>query len=365
MQVGVDVAVSGVAEADEPLAVRGGNGLEAAHGLQKRSARHGHVAADAVRAEHVGSRTDPAAVGPEAFFLLALAAHHPQGVVEPRREAGVFQRHRLPAAVHLKEQERAHRLRPRRIPGPGEDVEHRFVHELHGAGEDARGKDLAHGGQRRIKRGIARQHRGGTLRLGQELQIQLGDDAERAFAAHEKPGEVEPDDVLVRAAPQPEQPAAGERRLHAEHVVARHAVFHGPQAPGAGHHVAANGCRPAAGRIGRIEKPFFLTGLLEAEGIDARLDLGHEIVRRNIEDAVHAKHGHHHARLGGHAAPGKTRAPAPRVDGDAFGLGPAQQFEHLPRLAGPHHRQHRASFQAGVRSVDAQRLFFKCSVILE
>ena len=54
MQVGVDIAVSGVPKTDEALAVTGGDSLETTHGLEERTARHGHIPANAIRAEHIG-----------------------------------------------------------------------------------------------------------------------------------------------------------------------------------------------------------------------------------------------------------------------------------------------------------------------
>lgn len=54
MQVGVDIAVSGVPKTDEALAVTGGDSLETTHGLEELTARHGHIPANAIRAEHIG-----------------------------------------------------------------------------------------------------------------------------------------------------------------------------------------------------------------------------------------------------------------------------------------------------------------------
>ena len=47
-------AVSGVPKTDEALAVTGGDSLETTHGLEERTARHGHIPANAIRAEHIG-----------------------------------------------------------------------------------------------------------------------------------------------------------------------------------------------------------------------------------------------------------------------------------------------------------------------
>lgn len=103
MQIGVDVAVASMPKGDETLAVAGGNFFKFAHGLENGTTRHGHVAADAVWAEHIGGSRNPAPVGPQlVFLLLANALHTPQGVIKLVGKAGILKRHSLLAAVHLK-----------------------------------------------------------------------------------------------------------------------------------------------------------------------------------------------------------------------------------------------------------------------
>ena len=53
VQIGVDVAVTRMPKADEPLAVAGGDFFKPAHSLEDGTARHGHVAADTVWPKHV------------------------------------------------------------------------------------------------------------------------------------------------------------------------------------------------------------------------------------------------------------------------------------------------------------------------
>ena len=93
----------------------------------------------------------------------------------------------------------------------------------------------------------------------------------------------------MRAAAQANDRAIGQRHFHAEHIVARHAVFQTARSARIRGDVAANAAFGAAGRVRRIIKPELFDRVLELLRDHARLHDRHKIERIDLPDAVHSR----------------------------------------------------------------------------
>ena len=122
--------------------------------------------------------------------------------------------------------------------------------------------------------------------------------------------------------------AAGEHDLHAQHVVARHAVANGAHAAGVGHRVAAHG-RGLLARIRRVEQARALQRLGEFHEQNARLDRRGHVAGVHLKDLFHLFSREHHAAVDRHAAAAKARARAARGDGDVMLAAVAEHRTHV------------------------------------
>ena len=130
--------------------------------------------------------------------------------------------------------------------------------------------------------------RGGD-RLGHavEAQLDLGDDAERAFGADEQAREVVAGARLARAAAGAHDAAVGRDDGQAQHVLAHRAVAHGVGARRARRRHAAD--RRVGARIDREEEARALELGVELLARDARLHAAVEVLGVDLEHAVHLR----------------------------------------------------------------------------
>ena len=169
------------------------------------------------------------------------------------------------------------------------------VEELQRAGDDLRGDDV---GDR--LRGLVHLGEGGDHGLlggglGDELQQDLGDDAERAFRADEQVAQRIAGDVLHALVAGPEHLAVGQHDFQAHDVIAGDAVFEAAQAAGVLGHVAADGGDLHRAGVGRIEQARGAGGVGDGLRGGARLDQQGEIGAVQFEDLVHLDQAEHDA----------------------------------------------------------------------
>ena len=204
------------------------------------------------------------------------------------------------------------------------------LHELHGRRIAAAGQHLRHrldAGLQVVKR---HEQREVDLRLRHELDGQLGEEAQRALGADHQVDEAVAARGLDGLAAQRDEPAVGQRNLHAQHIVARDAVAHGAHAAGVGHGVAAHR-RGLLARVRRIEQARTLQRLGELHQQHARLHGRGHVAGIHLQHALHALGGEHHAAVDGDAAAAQAGARAARGDGDLLLVAVAQHVADLLR----------------------------------
>ena len=228
-------------------------------------------------------------------------------------------------AVGFQEQQR--RLAPGPVEGQqfGHEAEAGPVHELHGGRGHAAGHDGRHGGHGGPGVGEKRGHGPHLARMGNELDRQFGDDAEGAFRADEKAGQVVADHALAGGHAGPDDLTVGQHGGKPQHVVAGDAVLDAGRPAGIGGGVAAERAGGQAGRIGRIEKAHGPGGVAQGLGDDPRFGHGAEVAGVHGQDAVHGGGDQDHPALRGHGPAGKAGAGPARHDGKAVPAGQAQE----------------------------------------
>ena len=157
-------------------------------------------------------------------------------------------------AVGLHEQQRLAIERQADLGEVLDAVDGGAVEELQRAGDDLGRDDVGDG-----LRGLVHLREGGDQGLlggglGDELQQDLGDDAQRAFRADEQVAQRVAGHVLHALVAGPEHFAVGQHDLQAHDVVARDAVFEPAQAAGVLGDVAADGGDLHRAGVGRIEQ---------------------------------------------------------------------------------------------------------------
>ena len=165
-----------------------------------------------------------------------------------------------------------------------------------------------------------------ALRIAREPHPDLGDDAERAFAADNRADQVGPRRILGRPADLHDL-AVGRDQLHAQHVVDRDAILERVRPAGIRGHVAADRARPLARRIGRVVKAGARQVLVQRRVHDARLDHGVAIAQIHFQNVAHPREHDHHAAAHRQAAAGQARA------------GPARHKRHAVLVAELHDRR--------------------------
>ena len=132
--------------------------------------------------------------------------------------------------------------------------------------------------------------RGGGARLRDQAQRDLGEDRQRAFGSDQQLRQVVTDHVLHGLRAGADDLAGRQHRLQRQHIAARGAVLHRPRPARALGDVAAQRRNLQAGRIGRIEQPARLDGVLQLIREHIRLDDGELVVLVDLEDAIEALH---------------------------------------------------------------------------
>ena len=137
--------------------------------------------------------------------------------------------------------------------------------------------------------------RGNRLRHAVQAQLDLGDDAERAFRADVEAREIVAGRRLARAAAGAHDAAVGRHDREAEHVLAHRAVAHGVGAGRARRRHAAD--RRVGARIDREEQARALELGVELLARHARLHAAVEIGRIDLEHLVHLRQVDAHAAV--------------------------------------------------------------------
>ena len=164
--------------------------------------------------------------------------------------------------------------------------------------------DFAHGLRGVVDRIEDRPHGPIVLRIGRQADPHLGDDRQRAFAAHQHAQQVKAGEMIDRAKLQDR--AVAEHGFQAEHVVDGDAIFERMRAAGIGGHVAADGAGALARRVGGIVIARAGQRLGEPQVGHAGLDHCHAIARVDLEDPIHPRQHDHHGAAGGQTAAGQT-----------------------------------------------------------
>ena len=198
-----------------------------------------------------------------------------------------------------------------------------LVHHFERGRDDARADDVADRLRRVVDRIEHGEHRADALRIAREPDPDLGDDAERAFAADDRADQVGPGRILGRSA-ESDDFAVGGDHFQAEHVIDRDAVFERVRAAGVGGRVAADRAGALAGWIGGVVIAGAGQMLVERGVHDAGLDDGIAVAEIDFENLLHPREHDHHAAADRHAAAGQARA------------GPARHERHGVLVAQPH-----------------------------
>ena len=150
-----------------------------------------------------------------------------------------------------------------------------------------------------------------AVRLGVagDADPDLRDDAERALAADDDPGQVVAGAVLSRAAGDHDR-AVGQDHLDAEDVVDGYAVLEGVRAAGVGGDVAADRTRPLRTRVGGVVVAVRLQRVRQPDVDDARLDDGVAVADVHFQNLPQPGRGDHYPAADRHAAAGQRRARA-------------------------------------------------------
>jgi len=320
-QVGVDVAITGVAEAGNGQAVpalkTGGEGEK----VFEAAARHdnvfvkfgqtgiaegvGELAADLPKGFTLGGteggldEKGPAR-GQECSQLANFAADGARLSVELNNEVG--------AAT-------AQARAARAAVGGGE---REGVRQLEGGGQKAGSQNGVQRADSGTHGGEAESKAGAVGRQGQQFQSSFRDNAQETLGTDKKTMEIKAGFVFMRASAQAQDVAAGQDNFQAEDVVAGDPVFEAAGTAGIGENVATDGVVGAAGGVGGIKEALLFDGLLEAGGINSSLDNSNEIGGVDFTDAIHAGEGQNDAPAGGNAAADVAVAGASRRDRDAM-----------------------------------------------
>ena len=158
---------------------------------------------------------------------------------------------RIEAGLGPVEFDHQHRGRFRRhAQGKGrlDGVEDPAVHEFQRGRNDPRGDDLADGLRGVVDRSKRGADRAAGLRIPRQPGPNLGHDRQRALAAADQSGEVQHGRIFHGS--ELHDRAVAQHDLQPGHVVDGHAIFQRVRTAGVGGHVAADGRRALARRVG-------------------------------------------------------------------------------------------------------------------
>ncbi len=228
-------------------------------------ARHGHVLVEngvsATRniGEMGGTRL-PVAVG---FRLVPGHPYLAGAVFADSHDLLGFRLHGLRQAVHLDEEDYVRHIEDFIRQEPAELLERPVVHELDLRGQDAAGDDFRH---RLAGNGDVADNRHDSpagLRLRQQPQRHLGDDAQCALGADEQHHQFIPGAVLGRQPAEFHYRAIGKHDFQSEDVLLGDPVFQAGGAAGVLRYNPAHRAARGALGVGREEQSLFSQGVLE------------------------------------------------------------------------------------------------------
>ncbi|VTR67083.1 hypothetical protein DESC_580126 [Desulfosarcina cetonica] len=350
----VHVTVAGMGQDADAQAVAPGDLADVADHVGHVADRHGGVLHDAIRRQAGEDAIGRATRRPEVVaFGGGTRLDHLGGAVA----AGFLHDgphlffHGFLHAVHLDEEQPLGMARQTDAGRILHRVDHGFVHQLQGHGQDTRADDVRHGGRRGVQVVVDRQDRACGLGQWHHAQGDLGDDSEGAFRAAEKARQAVAGHVLDVAAAEADHLARGQDHFQAEHIIDGDPVFEAARAAGVLGHVAADGRDHETARVGWIEKPF-----LGQTGLQVPVDhagLNDAVAVRGVDrdDAVHAREGEHDALSGRDRRAADAGAGAARRDRDAFAVGDGHDGRHLGGSFGQDHRLGHGLLHEGVVGV--------------
>ena len=222
-----------------------------------------------------------------------------------------------------------------------------LVHHLQRGRHQPGGDDRRDRRARHLIRGKGDHHRLYRRRVADEADRRLGDQRQRALAAHDEPGQVE-FRVVVRLPARTDDVAAGQDRLDAGDVVRGDAILEAVRPAGILAQVAADDRRPSARRVGRVVETQLPGCRVEHEVDDARLH--HAVAPDGVQfdDALHARKLDDDAAALGHRAARQPRACPARDNRQPVGARPLHDPAHVGRRLGIEDRVGFAAVEAGV-----------------
>ena len=334
----VQVAVAGMEHIGHPDSVACAQAVDELEGFAQPRAGHDTVLHDEVGAEPAHGRKGALAALPNQL-PLGFRARRPDFMGTRIPKYGIQLHHlRLDLdgfALQLDNQDGGG-LGVARLDTDFGGLDGEAVHDFDGAGQQAAGDDggdrLAGGAQRMV----GRQHRAVGGHQRQQAQGDLKRDPEPAFGTHEQARQIRSD--AFKAVPaQLLHGAVRQHNLHAQDMVARHAVLETVRAAGVEGHVAPDGADRLAGRIRRVVEAVGRHGLGNIEVDDPRLHAANAVGRPNVQDAVQPVQGEYDAAGDGYGSAGQAGA---RTAGHARCSGfvaPAHGRHHLVRGINQHH----------------------------
>ncbi len=209
------------------------------------------------------------------------------------------------------------------------------VHQFHASDRDA-GLDEGDGAVHRVRHVGERAHRRGH-RLGLRVQAQddLGDDAQRALAAHHEAGEVVARAAFARLRAGANDAAIGQHHGERQHVFAHGAVTHGVGARGAGGgHATESGV--GAGVDGE-EQAGVAQFVVQLQPRDPGLHGDEHVGGGHVEDAVHAGEIEADAALHREQLAFERRSGAKGDDRHVLRGGQFHRVGHVLRTFAEHH----------------------------
>ena len=203
-----------------------------------------------------------------------------------------------------------------------------FVDHLQRCRDDALFDDGADGGAGLAHRIVDPEQRLHGLGTGDEPHQDLGDDADRAFAADNAADEVVTGDVTGGAA-DPADGAVGGDQFQPQDVVGRGAVGEGMGAARVLGDVAADGAGALAAGVRSVGEPMRSGGVAEVEVDDAWLDERGAVFDIDVEDGAHAIHADDDATLRRQGAAAEAGSRPARGDWEVVRAGNEDGFGHL------------------------------------
>ncbi len=186
--------------------------------------------------------------------------------------------------------------------------------------------------------GKARHDAACHLRHRHELDGDLGDDGEHAFAADHHRHQVQPR-CVERQATELHRLAIGEETLHLQHVVQRETVLEAVHPARVFRHVAADGAGDLAAWVRRVVKTMRRSGFADGEVAHAALHTCGACIRIDLEDLVELGKAQRHAQPMRQGAPRQPGARAARHHRDVEPMARAQDSGDLLVCFGKGHHQ--------------------------